>query len=204
MVAIIDYKMGNVGSVLNALNFLGFEAKVTSDADEIKRASHIILPGVGAFGEGMFNLKKANILEMLNEEVKKKKKPFLGICLGMQMLAKVGEEGGKFEGIGWVDGITRRFNVDEKKNRIPHIGWNEVKFTKKSTLFKSITKPFFYFVHSYFLDPKKSSVVVGKCMYGENFAASIELGNIFGVQFHPEKSQSEGLKILENFINFES
>lgn len=196
--------MGNVGSVFNAVTFLGAEAKITEDFNDIKRASHIILPGVGSFGKGMANLKKGKLLEILNDEVKVQKKPFLGICLGMQMLAEVGEEGGKYAGIGWVEGKTRRFNLDEKKLRVPHIGWNKVEFKKKSSLFKEITKPFFFFVHSYFLDPKKSTAVVGTCAYGEKFVAAIELGNIFGVQFHPEKSQSEGLKILENFINYKS
>lgn len=203
-VAIIDYGMGNIGSVRNALHALGFKGMITNKQDEIAQATHLILPGVGAFGDGMNNLYERGLVDVLTREVMERKKPALGICLGMQLLAEVGEEGGEHVGLGWVKGRVRRFQVDERAFRIPHVGWNDVVTCSGSTLFAGIGSPTFYFVHSYFLVPENSDIVAGTCDYGETFAASIEQQNVYGVQFHPEKSQTSGLTLLKNFLSVTS
>lgn len=200
-VLIVDYGMGNAGSVKNAINKIGLEAFLSSDPKDFSKATHIILPGVGAFSECLKNLKKRRLLKILKKEVLDRKKPFLGICLGMQILAEYGEEGGKTAGLGFLSGITRKFVVDEKKFRLPHVGWNDVEMKSKSRLFEGIRNPIFYFVHSYHFAPKDKSLVAGESEYGEKFVSAVEAGNIFGVQFHPEKSQHAGLKLLENFLN---
>jgi imidazole glycerol-phosphate synthase subunit HisH len=201
MIAIIDYNMGNVGSVRNALRVLGVEAILSSKKEDIEKSSHIILPGVGAFGDGMQRLKDLNLIPLLENEVLVKKKPFLGICLGMQLMAEIGEEGGEHRGLGWITGKVRRFQVDEKKFRVPHIGWNDVIFKNPSLIFRGVTSPIFYFVHSYFIVPEKKEVISAVCDYGEIFPAAVQSENIFGIQFHPEKSQKSGLLILQNFTN---
>ncbi len=200
-VAIIDYGMGNVGSVVNALAFLRVPVLVTRDAQEIRRASHIILPGVGAFGEGIHNLQKFGLIPILQEAVGMGK-PFLGICLGMQLLASSGEEGGVHEGLGFIPGRVRRFQVDEAKVRIPHIGWNDVSPKGNAFLFKNVSPLIFYFVHSFHLVPQDKDVVSATCNYGEEFVVAVEKGSVFGVQFHPEKSQKSGLAVLTNFLNY--
>ena len=200
MIAIVDYGMGNVGSVRNALRLLGADGVVTSRAEYFERATHIILPGVGAFKDGMSGLQKNKVLKLLANEVLVKKKPFLGICLGMQLLADSGEEGGLSNGLGWIRGRTRRLKVEESKYRLPHIGWDDVEFDA-CPLFSGITARDFYFVHSYFLEPKNPENIIGTCTYGEKLVAAVQKENIFGVQFHPEKSQKSGLQLLRNFIN---
>ena len=202
MVVIIDYGMGNLFSVKNALEAIGAEAKISNEPDDLRRAEQIILPGVGAFPDGMKNLKNLDIIPILEEEVLEKKKPFLGICLGAQLLATQGEEHQLTDGLGWIKGRVRRFQVDESKFRIPHIGWNDVFPKKDNILFKNVHPPIFYFVHSYHLVPEDQSVIVATSEYGETFAAALQKENIFGVQFHPEKSQKNGLRILENFLAY--
>jgi len=201
MIVIIDYGMGNVGSVKNAVEALGFDAMVSADKDVVARATHLILPGVGAFGDGIQNLRARGLDALLAREVIEKKKPILGLCLGMQMFATSGEEGGRHEGLGWIKGVVRRLRVDESVYKIPHVGWNDVIPGSNARLFKGVKRPIFYFVHSYHLVPDDQSVVVAQAEYGEKFVAAIECQNIFGLQFHPEKSQLEGLKVLENFLN---
>ncbi|MDP3935333.1 MAG: imidazole glycerol phosphate synthase subunit HisH [Candidatus Giovannonibacteria bacterium] len=202
MVVIIDYGMGNLFSVINALKFFNADAKISGRAEDIKSADKIILPGVGAFPDGMKNLKNLGLIGALEEAVLKNKKPFLGICLGMQLLASEGEESGLTKGLGWIAGRVRKFAVDETKFRIPHIGWNDVVVGANGVLFEGIQNPVFYFVHSYHLVPENPAVVAATCEYGEKFAAAVRKDNIFGTQFHPEKSQKSGLKLLENFLNF--
>ena len=202
MVVIIDYGMGNLFSVKNALEAIGVEAKISNEPDDLRRAEQIILPGAGAFPDGMKNLKNLGIIPVLEEEVLKKKKPFLGICLGAQLLATQGEEHQLTDGLGWIKGRVRRFQVDESKFRIPHIGWNDVFPKKDNILFKNVHPPIFYFVHSYHLVPEDQSVIVATSEYGETFVAAFQKENIFGVQFHPEKSQKNGLRILENFLAY--
>lgn len=200
MIAIVDYGMGNVGSVLNVLKLLGAEGRVTRNSKDFAEATHIILPGVGAFADGMRGLRDCGAMESLSREVAEKRKPFLGICLGMQLLADIGEEGGETPGLGWIKGRTRRLRVDGSKFRLPHIGWNDVALSA-SPLFKNVAARDFYFVHSYCIEPADRELIIGTCEYGEVFAATVQSGNIFGVQFHPEKSQKGGLQILKNFIS---
>ena len=199
MVVIIDYGMGNLFSVKNALESLGAEVLISKNPEDLKNADQIILPGVGAFPDGMKNLKALGIIPALEEEVLENKKPFLGICLGMQLLASAGEEYGLTPGLSWIKGRVRKFDVMDGL-KIPHIGWNDVSSFPGAKLFNGIDSSIFYFVHSYFMVPENSGVVSASCEYGEKFAASVEAGNIFGVQFHPEKSQKSGLKLLKNFL----
>ncbi|MDD5431184.1 MAG: imidazole glycerol phosphate synthase subunit HisH [Candidatus Pacebacteria bacterium] len=204
MTVIIDYGMGNLFSVENALKTLGGDIKVSGKPEDIRAADRIILPGVGAFPDGMKNLKNLGLVEILREEVLEKRKPFLGICLGMQLLASEGEEHEPTKGLGFIEGRVRRFQTDEKKFRIPHIGWNDVLAGKDSILFKDLENPVFYFVHSYHFVPEDKDNIAATCDYGEIFAAAVRKENIFGVQFHPEKSQKSGLKLLENFLNYKN
>ncbi len=201
MLAIIDYQMGNVGSLQNALNLLGAKALITNKSKDIKRSTHIFLPGVGAFGEGIKKLKDLGLIKILEEEVFGQKKPFLGICLGMQLLGEEGQEDGPNPGLGWIKGKTKFLNISDKIYRLPHIGWNDVQIKKSSPIFDSITSPTFYFVHSYFLLPEENELVTATCTYGKRFPVAIQKNNIFGVQFHPEKSQKDGLKLLKNFLS---
>lgn len=198
MIAIIDYKLGNLASVQNALNSLKIESVITADPEKIRAADKIILLGVGAFQEGINNLRIANLINLLTDEVLVKKKPFLGICLGMQLICKKSYEGGEFNGLGWIDAEVIRF--DSTNLRVPHIGWNDVTCNLNSPIFKGGNElQNFYFVHSFFVKPSDSSIIIGKCNYGSDFAAVIQKENIFATQFHPEKSQHEGLEILRKF-----
>ena len=199
-IVIIDYNMGNLTSVANALEYIGEKAVISNKIEDIKHADYIILPGVGAFSDGMKNLKDLGIINILNEEVIKKRKPLLGICLGMQLLAEEGYEGGLSKGLGYIKGVVKKF--DSKNLRIPHVGWNEVNFKKKSSLPHNLRKSeVFYFVHSYYLITNED-IIVGTCDYGNEFVAAIQKENIFATQFHPEKSQKPGLQILRNFIEY--
>ncbi|MCR4324842.1 MAG: imidazole glycerol phosphate synthase subunit HisH [Candidatus Curtissbacteria bacterium] len=202
MVIIVDYDMGNVASVKNALDALGAESKISRESKDFDRATHIILPGVGTFSDGMNKLAERGLIKTLEGQVLKNKKAFLGICLGMQLLAEVGEEGGLHKGLGWVKGKTRKLSVSKKHFRLPHIGWNDVYPADNSLLFENVKPSVFYFIHSYCLAPDESGVVTATCEYGEEFTASVAVDNLFGVQFHPERSQKSGLRILENFLNF--
>ena len=200
MIAIVNYNSSNLTSVKNALDFLRHDSVITSDPREIAKADKIILPGVGAFGYGMENLKKWGLEEVLTEQVIKNKKPFLGICLGMQLICKKSYEEGEFQGLGWIDGEVVRFNLEDKKLPVPHVGWNNVACNPASPIFKD-TNPqqTFYFVHSYYCDVKNRDLVTGWCDYGIMFPAALQKDNIYAVQFHPEKSQTEGLEILRKF-----
>lgn len=204
MTVIIDYGMGNLFSVANALEYLGADVKVSNRKEDLEKADRLILPGVGAFPDGMKNLEKLGIIENLKKEVFEHKKPLLGICLGMQLFATEGDEGSLTKGLGWITGRVRRFRVDEKKFRLPHVGWNDVSQKNEDSLFKGAGQPIFYFVHSYHLVPEDPSVITATCNYGENFVAAIQKDNLFGVQFHPEKSQKNGLRVLENFLAYKS
>lgn len=199
MIAIIDYGVGNLSSVLNALKAIGIEAEITSNHDKIRAADKIILPGVGAFKAGMQNLQKLDLIDVLHDEVMMKKKPFLGICLGMQLIFTKSYEGGETSGLGWIKGEVIRFDVEKQGLHVPHIGWNEVRCDTNSPLFKeSPEKQHFYFVHSYY-PVSQEEVSIGKCDYGSEFTAVLQKDNIFATQFHPEKSQHEGLELLRKF-----
>ena len=205
VLAVIDYGAGNLRSVMNALEFIGGKPFLAEKSSDLKKCRAIILPGVGAFGEAISGLSKPGFIDALNEEVLAKNKPYLGICLGMHFLARESHEYGVHKGFGWIDGVVRKITPSASSFRVPHVGWNDIKIKKKGTLFSSIKdpNPFFYFVHSYHFvaDKENSSVVTSFCMHGEKITASVQKDNIFGVQFHPEKSQSNGLKILKAFTD---
>lgn len=203
MIAIIDYNMGNIRSVANAFEAIGQEVKVTKNPSDLKDARALILPGVGAFLDGIGNLEKLNFIETLNEEVIRKGKPYLGICLGMQLIAQKGYENGCHNGFGWISGYVKKIQPCELKYKVPHMGWNNVQPLNENGLFAELGKePVFYFVHSYHIEMHESSsnYITSNCWHGTRITASVEKGNIFGVQFHPEKSQGPGLKLLQNFI----
>jgi imidazole glycerol-phosphate synthase subunit HisH len=203
MIAVVDYGMGNLGSVINALNALQADARLTTDVSDLQEASGIILPGVGAFGEGMENLRNMGFIEVLEEEVLQKKKPYLGICLGLQFLAKKGLEHGEKEGLGWIKGIVKTMEPNDPNIKIPHMGWNNIEIKKESKIFEGLQDdPVFYFVHSFAIYPEERDIITSVCDHGGEVVASIQKDNIFATQFHPEKSQSAGLKVLKNFINF--
>ena len=200
MVAIVDYGMGNLTSVVNAFRALACNVIVARQPSELLEASHIVLPGVGAFGDGMRNLQKAGWVDALGSEVIRKGKPFLGICLGMQLLSTTGTESGTLDGLNWVPGVVQRMRPSEPQLRIPHIGWNDVQCLRRDGLYGGLEETeTFYFVHSFVLCLNDASATSGVCTHGTDFTASIEVDNIRATQFHPEKSQRAGLKVLENF-----
>ena len=202
MLVIIDYGMGNLHSVLKAFKRLRVEARVSSDLNEIRSAEKLILPGVGHFKRGMDNLKERGLIEVLNEEVLVQKKPILGICLGMQLFTNSSEEGA-VSGLGWLDADTVQFSFpsEEKKFRIPHIGWNSLKLENSRLLYEGITEnPSFYFVHSYYVRSRSPEDVAASTEYGLSFTSSMVKENIYATQFHPEKSHDDGLKLLKNFV----
>jgi len=200
LIGIVDYGSGNVTSVVNAFEALGFSARLSRDWAELKESTHIVLPGVGAFGAGMDRLKGLDLIERLEREVREKGKPFLGICLGHQMLATLGLEFGEHEGLNWIQGRVEKIDTGRSQLRLPHIGWNHARVLQPEPLYRHMTEsPCFYYVHSYHLVPEDPSWTSAVCDYGVMLTASIQKQNIFGVQFHPEKSQSEGLQLLKNF-----
>ena len=197
MIAIVDYGMGNLRSVTNAFTRLGASIVVTREKREIAEAGAIVLPGVGAFGKCMENLREFDLLDVLREQIINGK-PYLGICLGLQMLFESSEEAPGVEGLGLVRGCVKRFKNNVK---VPHMGWNQVEQLKAPQIFKGIGQgEHFYFVHSFYPEPAED-VIASRTDYGSPFASSIERGNIFACQFHPEKSQKVGLRLLQNFIN---
>lgn len=199
-ICIIDYGKGNLKSVFNAVETLGSHAHIISHPQELANYSHTILPGVGAFGEAMAALRQGGWIGALNQHAMVEKKPFMGICLGMQLIAEGGTEHGDHDGLGWIKGTVTRLE-GSKEARIPHIGWNDVEIVGSPLLYDGIqTGSDFYFVHSYALQPADESCVTGWCHHGGKFVASVESGNIHATQFHPEKSQKTGLHILKNFI----
>lgn len=198
MIAIIDYKIGNVKSIYNMLKKIGLKSIITADIEEIKKCDKYILAGVGAFDYGISNLKNADFFTTLEEEVLVNKKPILGICLGMQLLTHSSEEGTK-KGLGWIDAYTKKFNLEDKSLAIPHMGWNRVKVVDNKSIFNSLQENRFYFVHSYYVECVNQSNILGLCSYGQDFVCSINYNNIYGVQFHPEKSHKFGMQLLENF-----
>lgn len=200
MIAIIDYEVGNLRSVEKAFHFIGADAIVTSDKDTILNADAVVLPGVGAFADAMESLNKAGMVEIVKTVVKNDK-PFLGICLGMQLLFEYSEEGnGKCEGLGLFKGSIKQLPLDMGL-KVPHMGWNSLKLKHDSCLFNGIhEKPYVYFVHSFYLDSKDKNIVAATTNYGIEFDVAIQSGNICATQFHPEKSGELGLDILKNWI----
>ena len=200
MIAIIDYGAGNIRSVSKALKHIGCDCFITNKKDEILSADGAVLPGVGSFGDTVDSLNKYGIKEAVIEFINSGK-PFLGICLGLQLLFPGSEESKGAEGLGIFDGTITKIPSGEGL-KIPHMGWNSLKITNDSRLFKGIEEnPYVYFVHSYFLNAADKSIVAAQTEYGVTIDAAVEKGNVFATQFHPEKSGNTGLKILKNFVD---
>ena len=203
MIVIIDYGMGNLGSIVNMLKKIGAKnVKVSNDAAQIEAADRLILPGVGAFDTGMKRLKELNLIPLLNRQVLDVRKPTLGVCLGMQLLMQGSEEGSE-PGLGWIDGETIRFRIDSQATRlkIPHMGWNQARIVQPGSIFKNMPPDSrFYFVHSYHVVCKHPEDVLTLTEYGYEFASAVQHDNIMGTQFHPEKSHKFGMAVLRNFV----
>lgn len=199
MIAIIDYDAGNIRSVEKALEYLGQQVCITREPDKLLQADHVILPGVGAFGDAMNKLNQYQLVPVIREIVKKKI-PFLGICLGLQLLFEESEEAPGISGLGLLPGRIIRI-PDNQGLKVPHIGWNSLKLPNEGRLFKGISEnSFVYFVHSFYLHASERTIVTATTDYATLIDASVEKDNVFGCQFHPEKSSATGLQILKNFI----
>jgi len=199
MIAIVDYGMGNLGSIHNMLRKVKADAVITSDRAVIEKADKLILPGVGAFDNAMRNLNQTGLVPVLNEKVLLQKTPILGICLGMQVITR-GSEEGSIPGLGWIDADTIRFTFQDKAMKVPHMGWNTVDVKRADPLFEGMyEEPRFYFVHSYYVKCCREENVLTTTSYGPDFCSSLVKENIRGVQYHPEKSHKFGMKLLQNF-----
>lgn len=200
-ISIINYNMGNLFSVAKKVKQLGVEFEIVSKPEEIYKAKKIILPGVGHFGKAMENLKKLELINALNETVLNRKTPVLGICLGMQLMAKSSDEGDE-DGLGWFDAQVKKTIVsDHVKFKIPHTGWNTIHIEKKSKLMANIlNESEFYFVHAYHVMCNNKADILNTTIYNQSFVSAIEKDNIFGVQYHPEKSHDLGTRMISNFI----
>lgn len=198
MIAIIDYGMGNLRSVHKAFEAVGHQAVVTREARLIADASHVVLPGVGAFGDCMANLKQYDLIDPILAAIESGK-PFLGICLGLQLLFSESEEFGTHKGLGIIPGRVRKFVLNPSL-KVPHMGWNDIQIVRPAPPFEGITRgSYCYFVHSYYVEPADSAVVAAVTEYGHPFAAAVWKDNVIACQFHPEKSQRIGLQIIKNF-----
>lgn len=203
MIAIVDYGMGNVRSLCNAVEYIGYDAVVTSDSARIRDAEKIVLPGVGAFGDAIRAIHARGLDEILNREVIEKGKPMLGICLGLQLLGKSSEEHGHHEGLGWIDAKAIRFDGSTGL-KVPHIGWNDIDYRDADPLFANLkeNERSFYFVHSFYMECNDPSDILATCEYGTRFVAAIKHDNFLATQFHPEKSQDNGVQVLTNFLRW--
>jgi glutamine amidotransferase len=197
-IAIIDYQMGNLRSVQKGFEKVGHSATITSDPAELASADRVVLPGVGAFGDAIAELRRRDLVQPIRDAVDSGK-PFLGICLGLQLLFEVGYEGGEFEGLSILRGKVVRFDLPPTL-KVPHMGWNRCSFKRRAPILEGLADgTFFYFVHSYYAVPEDSNVVMLEADYGQPFCAAVWRDNLFATQFHPEKSQADGLRILQNF-----
>ncbi len=202
MIAIIDYGVGNPGSIQNMFQYLGIASHITSSAEEIRAADKLLLPGVGAFDAGMKHLHESGLKVILDQEVLDKGKPILGICLGMQMMTN-GSEEGMLPGLMWIEAETMKFKTDAHSVlRIPHMGWNQIEINQEHPLLTGLEgENKFYFVHSFFVKVAEESDCAAKTLYGTEFTSVFARDNIMGVQFHPEKSHRYGMQVLKNFAN---
>lgn len=198
MIAVVDYGMGNLRSVERAFASLGAPATVTSDHDELRAAERIVLPGVGAFGKAMERLRERGLDAVLTDLVREQGRPVLGICLGMQLVCRDSQEHGSHEGLGWIEASVLPLRDRVEELRVPHVGWNETTGKPGSVLLPG--EGVFYFVHSFYAQCDDPSQVAATCSYGIEFAAAIEHENVMATQFHPEKSQEDGLELLRRFI----
>lgn len=197
MIVIVDYGMGNLKSISNMLNKIGAKNEITNQEKQIRKAEKLILPGVGSFDFGIKNIKNLNLFDCLNQKVLIDKTPILGICLGMQLFTKSSEEG-KEKGFGWIDAETKKFDIESLKT--PHMGWNTIDIKKKSSLFNNnISERRYYFVHSYYVECNVKEDILASTDYSISFTSMIEKENIYGSQFHPEKSHNFGMEILNQF-----
>ncbi len=202
-VGIINYGMGNLYSVKSALNFLKCDNEFVNTPQDLIKFSKLILPGVGSFNQAIKNIENQGWLDEIKEMAIVKQLPILGICLGMHLMADIGKEDGVANGLGFIEGVIDKFSVDDLSIKIPHVGFNRVNFKNDDVLFRNFNKEYadFYFVHSYRLKQTRNDIKVSECFYGEKFVSSFNINNIYGTQFHPEKSQGNGLIVLKNFIN---
>lgn len=200
MIAILDYGIGNLKSIFNMFKRVSVDSIITSDVDTIKNASKIVLPGVGSFDHGIKSFKNSIFYDTVEREVLEKNKPILGICLGMQLLTNGSEEGYE-KGLGWIDADTVKFDLVDKNLSIPHMGWNNTTPVKKTQLYSELGENRFYFVHSYHVICNNNENVLATAEYSQKFTCSIIKNNIYGVQYHPEKSHKYGMQLLKNFSN---
>jgi glutamine amidotransferase len=201
VIAIIDYGLGNLRSVAGAVARLGGTPLITSRITDLERAEKLILPGVGAFGDGMARLARLGLIDALTRIVIDERRPILGICLGAQLMADESDEFGRHRGLGWLRARVTRIVPRDPALRVPHVGWNEMRQLAPSALFTDVPDgALFYFVHSYQICCDDTSMVVGTCEYGDQITAVLQRDNLYGTQFHPEKSQRHGLSLLDNFL----
>lgn len=195
---IVDYGMGNVASVKKALDLIGIDNVISNDIDDFDNSQFVFLPGVGSFRQGMENLNKLGLVTILNDQIKNRKKPFFGICLGMQLIAQIGTEFGETSGLGWING--RISQIVEKDLRVPHLGWNNIS-SNENSLVNEFHNRDFYFIHSYHFEVSDKNNIAAYVNYGQDYVAAVNQENIFATQFHPEKSQDEGIKLIKKFID---
>ncbi len=203
MIVIVDYGLGNLGSIKNMLQFIGFDARISNDKEEISQAKKLVLPGVGSFDQGMINLHERELVPVLNQRVLKDRVPILGICLGMQLFGLKSEEG-TLPGLSWIEQESKKFDPDDHQSfPVPHMGWEYVSFNENhSPLLKGFDEETkFYFAHSYYVKCSNREEVILEANYIHSFDASVQKGHIAGVQFHPEKSHKYGMQLLTNFVN---
>jgi imidazole glycerol-phosphate synthase subunit HisH len=201
MISVVDYGVGNVQAIINIYKRLNISVRAARSAGELEGAERVVLPGVGAFDWAMARLNQSGMRNVLDDLVLSKGRPVLGICVGMQMLAKRSEEG-VLEGLGWIDGEVRKFDrvADSQRAYLPHMGWNDVEPRRRECLFRDVgANGRFYFLHSYYFAPKDANMILGVTDYGGSFASCVRSGNVYGVQFHPEKSHQWGIQLLKNF-----
>lgn len=202
LIGVIDYGLGNLVSVAAAIARLNCKVRVSPDPEALSACDKLILPGVGAFGDGMAKLEERALVDPLTRLVKTEEKPILGICLGAQLLGLTSDEFGLNRGLGWINTRCRRLSPDGPDLRVPHIGWNDLIQLRDDPLFTDIPRnALFYYVHSYFIEPTDNDIVIGQCDYGGRITSVLRYRNIWATQFHPEKSQRHGLTLLRNFIN---